>query len=390
MLRSAEIADIVRQAAADAGFDLVGIAPVEDAPELEYFPRWIADGHAGEMKYLEARDVQGRLKRASLAHAVPWARSVVVCAINYNTAHPYSTEVSDSLGKDRGWISRYAWGKQDYHESVMPRLRQVEAALRKSCGVMDCGAPEKKEEQKQEKELVTRCYVDTGPVIERVAAKYAGIGWIGKNTCIINQKIGSWIFLGVILTSLDFRTDDVGIGELGSHAFASNAPGFGVPAPDRCGSCTRCIDACPTDALIAPYQLDSNKCIAYLTIEKRGPIPEELREGMGRHVFGCDICQDVCPWNRKAPSTSAAEFQPRPELVNPSLEWLAEISVEEFRRSFRESPVRRAKRSGLRRNAVIAMGNSGERKFLPLLEKLSSDEDEVVRESAAWAIEALK
>ena len=386
MLRSAEIADIVRQAAVDAGFDLVGIAPVEDAQELEYFPRWIADGHAGEMKYLEARDEQGRLKRASLAHAAPWARSVVVCAINYNTAHPYSTEASDSPEKDRGWISRYAWGRQDYHESVMPRLRQVEAALRKSCGVTDCGT----REQEKEEELVTRCYVDTGPIVERVAAKYAGIGWIGKNTCIINQKIGSWIFLGVILTSLDFRTDDFGVDELGNRAPAGNSAGFGVPAPDRCGSCTRCIDACPTDALIAPYQLDSNKCIAYLTIEKRGPIPEELREGMGRHIFGCDICQDVCPWNRKAPATDAAEFQPRAELVNPSLEWLAEISVEEFRKSFRESPVRRAKRSGLRRNAVIAMGNSGERKFLPLLKKLSGDEDEVVRESAAWAIEALK
>jgi epoxyqueuosine reductase len=391
MLRSAELADIVRQAAADAGFDLVGIAPVEDAPELEYFPRWIADGHAGEMKYLEARDEQGRLKRASLAHAAPWARSVVVCAINYNTAHPYSTEASDSFGsdspeKDRGWISRYAWGRQDYHESVMPRLRQVEAALRKSCGVTDCGA----QKPGKEEELVTRCYVDTGPIVERVAAKYAGIGWIGKNTCIINQKIGSWVFLGVILTSLDFRTDDFGIDELGSRAPAGNSAGFGVPAPDRCGSCTRCIDACPTDALIAPYQLDSNKCIAYLTIEKRGPILEELRGGMGRHIFGCDICQDVCPWNRKAPATDAAEFQPRAELVNPALEWLAEISVEEFRKSFRESPVRRAKRSGLRRNAVIAIGNSGERKFLPLLEKLSGDEDEIVRESAAWAIRAIK
>jgi epoxyqueuosine reductase len=391
MLRPAEITTVIRQAATDAGFDLVGIAPVEDAPELEYFPRWIADGHAGEMKYLAARDEQGRLKRASLAHAVPWARSVVVCAINYNTAHPYSTGASDSPGsespkKDRGWISRYAWGRQDYHESVMPRLRQVEAALRKSCSTTDFGTLE----QEREKELITRCYVDTGPIVERVAAKYAGIGWIGKNTCIINQKIGSWIFLGVILTSLDFRTGDFGIDELRSHALASKSPGFGVPAPDRCGNCTRCIDACPTDALIAPYQLDSNKCIAYLTIEKRGSIPEELRKGMGRHVFGCDICQDVCPWNRKAPTTDAAEFQPRAELVNPSIKWLAEIGVEEFRSTFRESPVRRAKRSGLRRNAVIAMGNSGERKFLPLLEKLSGDEDEAVRESAKWAINAIK
>jgi len=236
----------------------------------------------------------------------------------------------------------------------MPRLRRVEAALRQAAAPAD---------------LETRCYVDTGPIVERVVAKYAGVGWIGKNTCTINQKIGSWIFLGVILTSLEVEP--------------------GVPAPDRCGSCTRCIDACPTDALIAPYQLDSNKCIAYLTIEKRGAIAEELREGMGRHVFGCDICQDVCPWNRKTPATEAEEFQPRAGLVNPDLEWLVEMSEEESRAVFRGSPVRRTKRSGLRRNAVIAMGNSGERKFLPLLEKLSGDEDEFVRASAEWAVRKL-
>jgi epoxyqueuosine reductase len=351
MFESSEITATITQAAKNAGFDLVGVGPVEDAPELEYFPRWIAAGHAGEMKYLEARDEQGRLKRASLAHAAPWARSVVVCAINYNTAQPYSTEVDDA---GRGWISRYAWGTQDYHDSVMPRLRQVEAAVRKARGSDD---------------LITRCYVDTGPIVERVVAKYAGVGWIGKNTCIINQKMGSWMFLGVMLTSLELEP--------------------GLPAPDRCGSCTRCIDACPTDALIAPYQLDSNKCIAYLTIEKRGEIPEELRSGIGRHIFGCDICQDVCPWNRKAPETDAAEFQARPELLNPALDWLAEISAEEFRQTFRGSPVKRAKRAGLRRNAVIAMGNSGERKFLPLLERLSADEDDVVRASVEWAVQKL-
>ncbi len=354
MFLSAEIKAAVTQAAADAGFELSGIAPVQDAPELKYFPRWIAAGHAGEMHYMAARDEQGRLKRASLAHSAPWARSVVVCAINYNTAQPYSTEVADA---GRGWIARYAWGG-DYHESVMQRLRQVEMALRNVCATGD---------------LETRCYVDTGPIIERVVAKYAGIGWIGKNTCIINQKLGSWLFLGVILTSLDLESE------------------VGVPAPDRCGTCTRCIDACPTDAIIAPYQLDSNKCISYLTIEKRGALPpdEDLRSGMGRHIFGCDICQDVCPWNRKAPATNAADFQPRPKLVNPALEWLAVMSAEEFRQTFRDSPVRRTKRSGLRRNAVIAMGNSGERKFLPLLEKFTTDDDEAVRESAAWALRKL-
>jgi epoxyqueuosine reductase len=378
VFRSAEITAAIKQAATGAGFDLVGIAPVEDPPELEYFPRWIAAGYAGEMKYLEARDQQGRLKRASLAHAAPWARSVVVCAINYNTARPYShsqphshpqphsnsTQAGDpgETGAEkerRGWISRYAWGKTDYHDSLMRRLREVEAAVRRISGAED---------------LLTQCYVDTGPIVERVVAKYAGVGWIGKNTCIINQTLGSWLFLGVILTSLELKAEE------------SKAD---LPAPDRCGSCTRCIDACPTDAFVGPYRLDSNKCIAYLTIEKRGAIAEELREGMGRHVFGCDICQDVCPWNRKAPATLAEEFQAQPQLVNPALEWLAEMSAQEFNRTFRGSPVKRAKRAGLRRNAVIAMGNSGNAGFLPQLRSLANDEDKVVAESAEWAMRKL-
>ena len=346
----ANISESVRQSAREAGFDLAGIAPAADSVELEHFPRWVEAGHAGEMKYLEARDEAGHLKRASLRHTAPWARSVVVCAMNYNTAQPYSTAFRDPV---RGWISRYAWGGEDYHDSVLHRLRRVESAL-----IGAASGP-----------LTTRCYVDTGPLVERVYAKYAGIGWIGKNTCIINQQKGSWLFLGVILTSLELTAD--------------------LPAPDRCGSCTRCLEACPTQAFTAPHQLDASRCISYLTIEKRGAIPEDLREGMGRHVFGCDICQDVCPWNRKAPATSATEFQPRPELVNPALDWLAELSVESFRAHFRHTPISRAKRSGLRRNAVVAMGNSGEGKFLPLLGRLTRDEDPVVAETAGWALRKL-
>jgi epoxyqueuosine reductase len=350
---TSQIATRVKQAAHEAGFELAGIAPVRDFAELNHFPHWIEAGHAGEMKYLEARDDAGQLKRSSLRSTAPWARSVIVCAINYNTAHPYSTQVADS---ERGWISRYAWSREDYHDSVMRRLRAVERWLRNQVGV-------------ESPALQIRCYVDTGPLVERVYAKYAGVGWIGKNTCILNQKLGSWLFLGVILTSVELEPD--------------------LPAPDRCGSCTRCIDACPTNAFIAPYQLDSNKCIAYLTIEKRGAIPEEMREGVGRQVFGCDICQDVCPWNRKAPATNAEEFQAREGLVNPALEWLAEMSTEEFREKFRGSPIRRTKRTGLRRNVAIAMGNSGDRKFLPLLEKLVTDDDAIVAESATWAAKKL-
>lgn len=345
---SSSLEHFLKHAAEEAGFDLAGIATADGGRELEYFPQWIADGHAGEMKYMEARDDQGDLKRASLARVAPWARSVIVCAINYNTAHPYSTNAHDP---DRGWISRYAWSREDYHDAVLRRLRQVESALQQ-------GVP-------AEQELTTRSYVDTGPIVERVFAKYAGVGWIGKNTCIINQKTGSWLFLGVILTSLELTPD--------------------LPAPDRCGTCTRCIDACPTNAILAPYRLDSNKCISYLTIEKRGSIPEDLREGMGHHVFGCDICQDVCPWNRKAPATSAPEFQPRPGLFNPALEWLAEMSAEEFGTTFRGSPIRRAKQSGVRRNVAIAMGNSGNKDLLPVLDQLANDENEAVAESARWA-----
>jgi epoxyqueuosine reductase len=355
---NSELSEFVKTAARDAGFDLAGIAPVAEFSELAHFPGWIAAGHAGEMKYLESRNECGELRRASVKSAFPWARSVIVCAVNYNTAHPYSTDVKNST---RGWISRYAWSREDYHDSVLRRLRQVEAALKENYTDKDTDT---------DKDLETRAYVDTGPVVERVYAKYAGVGWLGRNTCLINQGIGSWLFLGVIVTSLELASD--------------------LPAADRCGTCTRCIDACPTDALVAPYQLDSNKCISYLTIEKRGAIPEEIREGIGQQVFGCDICQDVCPWNRKAPATDKPEFQPREGLVNPALAWLAEIGEEEFREKFSGSPVKRAKRSGLRRNALIAIGNSKNKDFLPLTENLARDEDPVVAEAANWAANRLK
>ena len=211
-----DVKAVVKRAAEEAGFDVVGFAPAADSAEHKYFPEWISAGYAGEMKYMAARDDHGELKRGSLARVAPWARSVVVCAINYNTDHPRSTEAHES---SCGWISRYAWSREDYHDAVLRRLKQVEAALQRSVPA-------------DLQPLLTRSYVDTGPIVERVYAKYAGVGWIGKNTCIINQKKGSWLFLGVILTSLDLVPD--------------------MPAPDRCGSCTRCIDACPTDALIDP------------------------------------------------------------------------------------------------------------------------------------------
>ncbi len=332
---------------------------VEDYAELGFVEPWIDAGRGGEMEYLKRRDEAGRLVRSSLRIALPWARSVIVCAANYNSSAPKSIEPASP---DSGWIARYAWsGKRaddgsvrasDYHKVLLQRLREVEAALKVKLG-----------------DFESRSYVDTGPIVERIYAKYAGIGWTGKNTCILNQQLGSWLFLGVIATSIEVPPD---------------APAE-VPA-DRCGCCTRCIDACPTGALIDPYQMDASLCISYLTIEKRGAIPEDLRPLMGRQVFGCDICQDVCPWNRKAPIAQDAELQTREGLVNPALEWLAALEEGEFAKQFNGSPVKRTKLSGLRRNVAIAMGNSRRQKFLPRLCEWSQSADATLADAARWAI----
>jgi epoxyqueuosine reductase len=352
---SSILSNEIKRLALEAGFDLAGIAPAADTPEHALFPQWIANGTAGEMKYLEARNDAGELKRASLTTAAPWAKSVIVCALNYNTEQPYSTHAGSTT---QGWISRYAWSQRDYHEVLLAKLRKLESSLVALCERESMATPR------------TWCYVDTGPVIERIFAKYAGIGWIGKNTCILNQELGSWLFLGVILTSIELAPD--------------------LPPVDRCGSCTRCLDACPTNAFPAPYQLDATKCISYLTIEKRGSIPEGPRDGIGRQVFGCDICQDVCPWNRHAPFTKNPELEARQNLVNPDLDWLARLSLEEFREVFRGSPVKRSKHVGLLRNVAIAMGNSGEERFLPALGELSQNDDAAVRDAAEWALRKLK
>jgi epoxyqueuosine reductase len=356
-----DLKSVVDDAARGAGFDLCGIVNLHDlrSPELDFFSQWIGAGRAGEMKYLEARNEAGELKRAAIRNSLPWARSLIVAAANYNSAQPRSIDLAHK--KDRGWISRYAWSREDYHDVLLRKLRQLERALH---------AVYQKEQPAEP--LQTRCYVDTGPFVERVYAKYAGLGWIGKNTCLINQDLGSWLFLGGIAASIEF--EDV----------ASQ-----LPAPDRCGSCTRCLEACPTQAFSAPYQLDATRCISYLTIEKRGSIPEELRPHMGNHLFGCDICQDVCPWNGKAPA-AGAEVTARPELVNPPLQQFAVMTREDFLGTFRGSPIKRAKYSGLRRNAAIAMGNSGDPGFVPQLTRMAGDEDPVVAEHADWALERLR
>jgi len=375
---TAAIREAIEARARACGFALFGVAEVpaagsaEDAAEREYFSEWIAQGRAGEMGYMARADEQGRLLRSSLRVALPWAESVMVCAVDYAAESPLSTETAP---EGAGWIARYAWSGDatraqdgvlpptDYHDVILGRLRVLESEVHARCG----------------EEVQTRCYVDTGPIVERTFARYAGIGWVGKNTCILNEQRGSWLLLGVMVTSLKIPA------ELSVEA-----------AVDRCGSCTRCVDACPTDALIAPRQMDAARCISYLTIEKKGSIAEELRPLMGRQVFGCDICQDVCPWNAKAErtrpiaSTAPMEMQPRRELVNPQLEWLAQMDAAEFRRRFRRAPLERTKLKGLQRNVAIAMGNSGEVKYLPQLQEWIQAEDEGLRESAAWAVEQLQ
>ena len=352
----------LEELARSAGFDLAGVAAATGSA-AERFTEWVAQGRAGEMEYLKRRNDAGVLLRTDVRVAVPWARSVVVCATNYNAA---ATRSIDPAPAGTGWVARYAWSGQrdesgalrpsDYHDDLLERLRKVETGLR------------------AEVACETRCYVDTGPILERDFAAKAGIGWIGKNTCVLNQQLGSWLLLGVIVCSLPVTQET----QL-------------TIAADRCGSCTRCIDACPTDALLtpigpgAPRAMDASLCIAYLTIEKKGSIPEALREPMGRQVFGCDICQEVCPWNRKAPIGQTPGLETRAELVNPSLGWFAELDAKEFKRHFKGSPLERTRLRRLHRNTAIAMGNSGDTAFLPQLRLWELGDDPVLAETAAWA-----
>jgi epoxyqueuosine reductase len=415
-----------------AGFDVVGIAEVRGphnpaaAQQAARFAAWIDAGRAGEMDYLKRRDESGTLIRSNLRVAMPWARSAIVCAMSYNFAAPFIRS-EDQLARaaaplsidpappGAGWIARYAWtgrplddgtsAATDYHDELLARLRAIESGLlsRATC--------------------TTRCCVDTGPLVERTLAAQAGIGWVGKNTCLINQQLGSWLLLGVLVTSLPVEQEREEVDEahsastpvkpllqhsqnLSTKRYKEFPSGIKTTfqAPDRCGACTRCIDACPTGALLgskspdAPRQMDASRCIAYLTIEKKGAIDPSLRAPMGRHVFGCDICQDVCPWNRKpssitpgAPSIPRSlrngweSMQPRPNLINPPLDWLSAMDSRQFKRHFKASPLQRTGRKRLLRNVAIAMGNSGEARFLPQLDAWAAGDDPVLADAAQWA-----
>jgi epoxyqueuosine reductase len=421
---------LIKKHAEEAGFDLVGVSSVDAQEGLRFSREWVERGFGGEMRYLE------NPKRDDPRRVLPSAKSVICVGLIYNAPLPYSVEV-DKTGRkglvagsregkakrgqqaeeneprthdhgSKGWISRYAWGT-DYHKIMRSRLEK----LRRAIEAMAAG-------------VETRVFVDTGPVVERVFSRLAGIGWAGKNTCLINESKGSWFFLGVILTSLVIEPD--------------------MPAPDRCGTCTACIEACPTNALVKPYVMDASRCIAYLNIELKGTIPEQFRPAMGANVVGCDICQDVCPWNnrlwpvglcqseddqpssnsslqpKRAATTDLAEFQPMQvdigsiagegtasnsplaselghrttdkshlsfSLFNPSIESLASLTEEDFRRVFQKSPIKRVKYQGWRRNLCVAMGNSGESKFIPHLKQLHTHADPITREHAGWAIERI-
>lgn len=331
----------VKDFAFACGFELAGIAPALPLPDFERFRAWRSAGRAGEMTYMT--DHRGDL-RSDPRNLLPSAQSIICVGKLYNTPHAHSTEISDPT---RGWISRYAWG-QDYHDVMrcgLERLVERIAAV-------------------HTEPFEWKICVDTAPLLERSYARAAGLGWIGKNTCLINQQQGSWFFLGELLISISLAPDSA--------------------SRDRCGTCRACIDACPTEAIVKDksggWTLESSKCISYLTIEKRGAIGPELFQGMGNHVFGCDICQDVCPWNRRAPVTAGEAFSP--SEVAPALEQLAALSEDEFRARYRRSPVWRTKYRGFLRNVAIAIGNSRVPNLRQVLQHLALETDRTVSETA--------
>jgi epoxyqueuosine reductase len=303
----------IKERARGIGFDLCGIARADAYPELAFLSEWLDRGYAATMEWMH----RSAGKRADVRNVVPGARSVIVTATLYNTDRPYSSDLPPEVAR----ISRYAWG-DDYHDVLKARLDSLLAWMR----------------EQSDGRFEGRAYVDTGPVQERVYAQYAGLGWIGKNTCLISPELGSWLFLGEIITTLDLEPDTQGL--------------------EQCGSCTKCLDACPTNALVEPGVLDSTRCLSYLTIEHRGDLPPGDRAAIGTHVYGCDICQEVCPYNRPAPVSDDASWQPRPALDLPRLADLAARSDDEIRAMVTGTPMTRARVAGLRRNLEVAAVNA--------------------------------
>jgi epoxyqueuosine reductase len=331
----------IKEAGQRLGFDLIGISAVKLPPNEQSFAEWLRTGLAGELGYME----RTQALRRNPHELVPWAVSVVSAGMNYYT--PLKRRSSE--GETTGWISRYAWG-DDYHQVLQQRLESLLDTIRNLCGTS----------------LEGRVFVDSGPVLERDFAGMAGIGWIGKNTHLISPRKGSWFFLGELFLSIPLHYDR--------------------PIRDRCGSCNLCLKACPTSAFVGPYVLDARRCISYLTIELKGWIPRHLRPLIGNHIFGCDICQEVCPYNVKALPSQESVFAPREGLYTPQLIPFLSMTAAEFRRRFRASPILRAKRRGFLRNVAVALGNLARFEAVPALIRALDDEEALVRGHVAWAL----
>lgn len=331
--------------ATELGFARVGWTVIEPSPAFHtHFATWLAQHRHGDMHWM-ARNAERRLDPTLI---IPHARTIISVSTNYYTPEPHSSDAR------HGRISRYAWG-DDYHEIILPRLTQFLGRLHTHDPTIEGIA-----------------YVDTGPVLEKPWAARAGLGWQGKHTNLIDPHRGSWLFLGEIITT----------------AVIDEAPRTATPT-SRCGTCTKCIDVCPTRAITAPYQLDATRCISYLTIEHKGSIPVALRPLLGNHIYGCDLCQDVCPWNRFATPTPDPAFHPRAENLNPVLSDLMAMTDAEFRTRFRHSPIKRIKRNRFLRNVAVALGNSKDPAALPSLRRACEDPDPLIQEHAHWAIGAI-
>jgi epoxyqueuosine reductase len=330
--------DKISTLARELGFDACRIARAATPRHAEEFREWLDDGAAGEMGWMN----RGADKRCDPQLVLPGARSVIVVALNYwQGAEPRGFGTGEAA---KGRIARYAWG-DDYHELMLGKLEQLSEFLSELGGTQ-------------------KCYVDTGPVLERDHAAEAGIGWHGKSTMLIDARLGTWFFLGQILTTLDLPADS--------------------PQAERCGSCTRCITACPTGAITAPHRLDARRCISYLTIELKGSIPLELRPLIGDRIYGCDDCLEACPWNRFASLSREAAFAARPAIGMPLRDYLT-LDDAQFRQLFRGSPIKRIKRRGFLRNVCVALGNVGNSSDLPALERVMADTEPLIAEHATWA-----
>jgi epoxyqueuosine reductase len=322
------------------GFELVGVAPAVSPPGFPKLNEWLRAGFAGEMQYLPRREAAYEHPR----HVSASVRSVVMLAMNYRTDEPQMTEVNE------GRVARYAWGTADYHDLLREKLRLLSDFL-----------------HAQRPGCTTRGVVDTAPLLERDFARLAGLGWFGKNTMILNKRAGSWLLLAGLLTDVELEADS--------------------PHPtSHCGTCTRCLDVCPTDAFPEPYVLDARKCISYLTIELKSPIPRELRDGVGEWLFGCDLCQDVCPWNQKAPRSAEPAFQPQPDLNPADCVAILRMTREQFDARFAKTPLARSGFDGLRRNAAIVLGNRGDAAAIFVLIEALQDSSPLVRGATAWAL----